>query len=92
MILFFKTLKHKNMFLMSMTNTMTHAPNISNLKNDPSQTSNLHSKIQIQIVMLIELCVGNYANRDGLFNGTDGVFQYVTKLQNNEYLTWISFS
>jgi len=42
--------------------------------------------------MLIELCVGNYATHDGLFNGADGVFQYVTKLQNNESLIWIGFN
>jgi hypothetical protein len=42
--------------------------------------------------MLIELCVGNYATHDGLFNGVDGVFQYVTKLQNNESLIWIGFN
>jgi hypothetical protein len=62
------------------------------LKNDPSQTIGLHSKIQIKIGMLIELCVGNYATHDGLFNGPDRVFQYVTKLQNNESLIWIGFN
>jgi hypothetical protein len=42
--------------------------------------------------MLIELCARNYATHDKLFNGVDGVFQYVTKLQNNESLTWIGFN
>jgi predicted SnoaL-like aldol condensation-catalyzing enzyme len=39
--------------------------------------------------MLIKLCVGNYATHDGLFNGANGVVQYVTKLQKNESLVWI---
>jgi hypothetical protein len=42
--------------------------------------------------MLIELCAGNYATHDGLFNGANGVFQYVTKLQKNESLIWIGFN
>jgi hypothetical protein len=42
--------------------------------------------------MLIKLCVGNYATHDKLFNGADGVFQYVTKLQNNESFIWIGFN
>jgi hypothetical protein len=44
------------------------------LKNDPSQATCLHSKIQIKIGMLIELCARNYATHDKLFNGIDGVF------------------
>jgi hypothetical protein len=44
------------------------------LNNDSSQTIGLHSKIQIKIGMLIELCARNYATHDGLFNGVDGVF------------------
>jgi hypothetical protein len=62
------------------------------LKNDPSQTTGLHSKIQIKIGMLIELCAGNYGSHDGFFNGANGVFQYVTKLQNNESLIRIGFN
>jgi len=61
-------------------------PQTFQTKNDLSQIANLHSQIQIKIGMLIELCVGNYATHDKLFNGDDGVFQYVTKLQNNEFL------
>jgi hypothetical protein len=38
------------------------------LKNDPSQIVGLHLKIQLKIGMLVELCVGNYATHDGLFN------------------------
>jgi hypothetical protein len=62
------------------------------LNNDLSQTTSLHPKIQIKIGMLIELCDKNYAIHDELFNGVDGVFQYVTKLQNNESLIWIGFN
>jgi len=42
--------------------------------------------------VLIELCARNYAFHDGLFNGANGVFQYVTKLQNNESFIWIDFN
>jgi hypothetical protein len=42
--------------------------------------------------VLIELYVRNYATHDGLFNGVDGVFQYVTKLQNNESFVWNDFN
>ncbi len=42
--------------------------------------------------MLIKLCARNYANHDKLFNGVDGVFRYVTKLQNNESFVWIGFN
>jgi hypothetical protein len=38
------------------------------------------------------LCVGNYATHDGLFNGGDEVFQYVSKLHGNESLLWIGFN
>ncbi len=35
--------------------------------------------------MLVELCVGNYATSDGLFNGVDDTFQ------DNIPLIWIHF-
>jgi len=53
------------------------------LKNDPSQTTNLHSKIQVKVGMLVEICASNYAIHDGLFNGVDKVFQYVSKLHDS---------
>jgi hypothetical protein len=62
------------------------------LNNVLSRTTSLHPKIQIKIGMLKELCDKNYAIHDRLFNGVDGVFQYVTKLQNNESLIWIGFN
>ncbi len=62
------------------------------LKNDSSQIIGLHSKIQIKIGMLIELCARNYATHDELFNGVDGVFQYFTRLQKNESFIWIGFN
>jgi hypothetical protein len=62
------------------------------LNNDLSQIACLHYKVQIKIGMLIKPCVGNYATHDGLFNKVDGIFQYVTKLQNNESLIWIGFN
>jgi hypothetical protein len=61
-------------------------------KNDWSQIARLHSKIQVKIGMLVELCVGNYAIPNGLFNGVDGVFQYVCKIHDSESLIWITFN
>jgi hypothetical protein len=42
--------------------------------------------------MLIKLCVGNYASHNDLFNGVNEVFQYVSKLHDNESLIWIAFN
>ncbi len=42
--------------------------------------------------MLVELCVGNYAIPNGLFNGVDGDFQYVSKLHDSESFIWITFN
>jgi hypothetical protein len=42
--------------------------------------------------MLVELCVSNYAIHDGLFNRANGVFQYVSKLHDNESLIWTIFN
>jgi hypothetical protein len=75
-----------------MTNTTTHAPNISNKKIDPSQTIGLHSKIHVKINMLIELWASNYATHDCLFNRVDKAFQYVFKLHDNESFIWIVFN
>lgn len=72
--------------------TPWHCPKYFKLKNDLSKTSCLHSKIQIKIEMLIELWASNYATYDGLFNGFDGVFQYVTQVNDNEPFIWISFN
>ncbi len=46
--------------------------------NDSNITMGLHSKINIKIYMLVELCVGNYATFDGLVNGVDGIFKTST--------------
>jgi hypothetical protein len=42
--------------------------------------------------MLIELCVGNYATHDDLFNGANEVFQYVSKLHDSESLIRTAFN
>jgi hypothetical protein len=42
-----KNPKDKNMFLMLMTNTMTHAPKHVKLENDPSQTIGIRCKNRI---------------------------------------------
>ncbi len=48
------------------------------LSNDSSKTMGLHSIININIYMLVELCVGNYATFDGFVNGADGIFKAST--------------
>jgi hypothetical protein len=50
----------------------------------------LHSNIQVKIGMMV--CASNYAIHDGLFNGVDGVFQYVSKSHDSESLIWIVFN
>jgi hypothetical protein len=39
--------------------------------------------------MMVELCANNYAIHDGLFNGINGVFLYVSKSHDSESLIWI---
>ncbi len=46
----------------------------------------------LKLIKYVLLCVGNYATHDGLFNGGDGVFRYVSKLLGNESLVWIAFN
>jgi hypothetical protein len=41
--------------------------------NDSSKTISLHSIINTNIYMLVELCVDNYAPYNGLVNGVDGI-------------------
>jgi len=62
------------------------------LKNDPSQIPGLYFKIQVKFSMLVELCVGNYAIHDGLFDGANKVFQYVFKIHDSESFIWIAFN
>jgi hypothetical protein len=57
-------------------------PQTFQIKNWPI-TTYLHSKIQVKNGMLVELCASNYATHDGLFNGANEVFQYVSKLDDN---------
>jgi len=42
--------------------------------------------------MMIKLYASNYAIHDGLFNGADGVFQYVSKSHDSESFIWIVFN
>jgi hypothetical protein len=42
--------------------------------------------------MFVELCVGNYATHDELFNGASGIFKFATSLLDNESLMLIQFS
>jgi hypothetical protein len=52
----------------------------------------LHSKIHVKIGTLVELCIGNYATHDGLFNKVDKVFQYASILHDSESLILIAFN
>jgi hypothetical protein len=42
--------------------------------------------------MMVESYASNYAIHDGLFNGVDGVFQYVSKSHESKSLIWIVFN
>jgi hypothetical protein len=46
--------------------------------NDLSKIVGLHSTIHIEIYMLVELRVDNYATSDGLVNGVDDIFKAST--------------
>ncbi len=48
------------------------------LSNYLSKISGLHSTININIYMLVELCASNYATFNGLVNGVDGIFKTST--------------
>jgi hypothetical protein len=41
--------------------------------------------------MFIELSTGNYATHDGIFNGANAIFKFVTSFPNNESFIWIQF-
>jgi len=49
-------------------------PPFYKLSNDLSEIASLHSTININIYMLVELCVGNYATFDGFVNGINDIF------------------
>jgi hypothetical protein len=65
-------------------------PSSYKLIDDPSQITSLHTIIHIKQIMVIELCVGNYATYDGLVNGVDGVFKISTSY-HNKIIVWILF-
>jgi hypothetical protein len=58
------------------------------LSNVPNKIVGLHSTININIYMLVELCVGNYAMFDGLVNGNNGIFQALT-IYCEKIIIWI---
>jgi len=43
-----------------------------------NHTIGLHCQICLKLGMFVELCVGNCATHDGLFNGANGIFKFVT--------------
>jgi hypothetical protein len=50
----------------------------------------LHFTVHINIYMLVELCVDNYATFDGLVNGVDGIFKAWTTYCEKTII-WIMF-
>ncbi len=58
--------------------------------NDLSKIVGLHSTIHINIYMLVELCVDNYATSDGLVNGIDDIFKTLTTYCEKTII-WIIF-
>ncbi len=61
------------------------------LQEDPNHIVGLHWQIHLKLGMFIELCVGNYATHDGLFNSVNGIFTFVTSFPNNESFIRIQF-
>jgi hypothetical protein len=59
------------------------------LSNDPNKTIGLYSTIYIYI-MLVELCVGDYATLDGLMNEVDDIFKASTTYCEKTII-WIMF-
>ncbi len=67
-------------------------PQSFQLQNDANFTTRLQSEVQIKKIMLVELCVGNYATHDGFVNGANGIFQESTKVFNSQEFIWILFN
>jgi len=65
-------------------------PSFYKFSNDLSKTIGLHSTINININMLVELCVGNYATSNGLLNGVNGIFKASTTYREKTII-WIMF-
>ncbi len=57
-------------------------PQSFQLQNDTNFITNLYSKFQVKITMLVELCTCNYVTRHSIVNGANGIFQGSTKLLN----------
>jgi hypothetical protein len=58
--------------------------------NDLSKIAGLHYISNINIHMLVELCVDNYATSDGLVNGIDGILKTSTTYCEKTII-WIMF-
>jgi hypothetical protein len=58
--------------------------------NDLSENTGLHSTININIYMLVKLCVGNYGTSNGLMNGANGIFKALTTYCEKTII-WIMF-
>jgi hypothetical protein len=65
-------------------------PPFYKLSNDLSKIASLHSTININIYMLVELCVGNYVTSDGLVNGINDIFKTSTTYCE-KIIIWIMF-
>ncbi len=60
------------------------------LPNDPNKVIGFHFIININIYMLVELCVGNYATFHGHVNGTNGILK-VSTTYCAKTIIWIMF-
>jgi hypothetical protein len=60
------------------------------LSNDLGKITGLHFIININIYMLVELCVGNYATFNGFVNGANDIFKASTTYCE-KIIIWIMF-
>jgi len=58
-------------------------PQSLQLQNDANFMANLHLKVHIKKIMLIELCNGNYVTDDGIVNDAYKIFQSSNKSHNS---------
>jgi hypothetical protein len=60
------------------------------LSHDPSKITSLYFTINIEIYMLVELCVDNYATSDGHVNGANDIFKVSTTYYAKNYMDNVS--
>ncbi len=65
-------------------------PSSYKISNDPSKIVDLHFTIQIEKIMLVELCASKYTTYDGLVNEADDIFKVLTTYCDKTII-WIMF-